>query len=54
MADGMKNINLRAARREFCGPNRRISQETMDQYDRYIEAANQSNNTARKKELKRR
>ena len=52
LADNIKDINLKAARTEFCGPEKRISQETMDQYDRDIAAAERSKDKARKKELK--
>lgn len=49
-----QDINQRAARREFCSPNNRISPLVMRQLDSEIEDAKKKNNKALKKQLKRR
>ncbi|RYP61155.1 hypothetical protein DL769_007837 [Monosporascus sp. CRB-8-3] len=47
------DINLRAARAEFCGPGKRIPNDTMDQLDKDLAAAKDAHDKARKKQLKR-
>ncbi|KAJ4027854.1 hypothetical protein NW752_000099 [Fusarium irregulare] len=48
-----KEINVRNARAEFCGPNRPISVETMTRLDNEIEAAKSSGDRDRKKVAKK-
>ena len=54
MADLRQDINQRTARREFCGPRKRIAESRMEQLDRDIEDAKEADNRVLKKELKRR
>lgn len=54
MAYTYQEINEKALRREFCGPNKRIPQELMAKLDRDIENAKRLGNRALKKQLKRR
>jgi len=48
-----QDINQKTARREFCGPNKRIPESVMNQIDRDIEKAKADGDKAHKKELKR-
>jgi hypothetical protein len=54
MADLRQDINQRTARREFCGPDKRIAESRMEQLDKDIEDAKEAGNRVLKKELKRR
>lgn len=49
----MQDINQKTARREFCGPHKRIAQSVMEQLDRDIEDARDAGNRVLKKVLKR-
>jgi hypothetical protein len=53
MADLFQDINQNTARREFCGPNKRITASVMEQLDKDIDDAKKAGNRALKKELKR-
>jgi hypothetical protein len=53
MADSRQDINQKTARREFCGPDKRIPQLVMEELDQSIEDARESGNRVLKKELKR-
>lgn len=48
-----QDINEKTARREFCGPNKAIPCQVMEQLDKSIEEAKTNNNKALKKQLKR-
>ncbi|KFH46600.1 hypothetical protein ACRE_024930 [Hapsidospora chrysogenum ATCC 11550] len=47
-------INIKSAKSEFCGEDKRISSQTVVQLEQEIEAAKQSHDRSRKKEAKRR
>ena len=53
MTDGCQDINQKTARREFCGPDKKISPLVMEQLDKDIEDAKKNNNKTLKKKLKR-
>jgi hypothetical protein len=53
MTDGCQDINQKTARREFCGPNKKILPTVMEQLDKDIEDAKKNNNKTLKKQLKR-
>jgi hypothetical protein len=53
MTDGCQDINQKTARREFCGPHKKISPLVMEQLDKDIEDAKKNNNSPLKKQLKR-
>jgi hypothetical protein len=53
MADGCQDINQKTARREFCGPNKKILPTVMELLDKDIEDAKKNNNKTLKKQLKR-
>ena len=53
MADLLQDINQNTARREFCGPHKRITASVMEQLDKDIDDAKEAGNRALKKELKR-
>jgi hypothetical protein len=44
---------VKTARREFCGPNKRIPQEVMTKLDKDIEEAKARGNRSLKKQLRR-
>ncbi|KAE8450710.1 hypothetical protein EG329_006055 [Mollisiaceae sp. DMI_Dod_QoI] len=48
-----EDINQKTARREFCGPSKKIPLSVMEQLDRDIEEAKKTNERALKKQLKR-
>ncbi len=48
-----QDINQKTARREFCGPGKRIDQSVMDELDIEIEEAKKTNDRVLKKKLKR-
>ncbi|KAH8744019.1 hypothetical protein F5882DRAFT_455086 [Hyaloscypha sp. PMI_1271] len=48
-----EDINQKTARREFCGPHKKISPLVMEQLDKDIEDAKKNNNSPLKKQLKR-
>ncbi|RDL37034.1 Uncharacterized protein BP5553_04467 [Venustampulla echinocandica] len=48
-----RDINQKAARREFCGPNKRIAEEVMMKFDKDIEEAKRRGDKSLKKQLKR-
>lgn len=48
-----QDINQKAARKEFCGPHKKISPLVMEQLDKEIEVAKKNNNKVLKKRLKR-
>ncbi|KAH8812284.1 hypothetical protein F5884DRAFT_784973 [Xylogone sp. PMI_703] len=49
-----EDINVEAARKQFCGPNKKIQPSVMEQLDKDIKAAKENENKALKKQLKRR
>jgi len=53
MANTCQDINQKNARREFCGPHKKISPFVMEQLDKGIEEAKKNNNKTLKKHLKR-
>jgi hypothetical protein len=53
VTDGCQDINQKTARREFCGPHKKISPLVMEQLDKDIEDAKKNNNSPLKKQLKR-
>ncbi|KAH6678502.1 hypothetical protein B0J14DRAFT_582898 [Halenospora varia] len=48
-----EDINQKTARREFCGPHKKISPLVMEQLDKSIKDAKENNNKVLKKQLKR-
>jgi hypothetical protein len=48
-----QDINLKAARTEFCGPSKRITQQQMDELDQALENAISNGDSVRKKQIKR-
>ncbi|KAH8649442.1 hypothetical protein BGZ60DRAFT_534676 [Tricladium varicosporioides] len=48
-----EDINQNTARREFCGPHKKISSSVMEQLDKRIKDAKENNQKALKKQLKR-
>ncbi|KAI1870179.1 hypothetical protein JX265_006349 [Neoarthrinium moseri] len=48
-----EEINLKAARTEFCGPNKVISNAIMDSLDKNLEEAKETSDYHRKKDIKR-
>ncbi|KAH6700598.1 hypothetical protein BKA61DRAFT_705543 [Leptodontidium sp. MPI-SDFR-AT-0119] len=48
-----EDINQKTARREFCGPDKKISPSMMEQLDKEIEDARRNNDKSLKKQLKR-
>ncbi|KAE9366257.1 hypothetical protein N431DRAFT_419424 [Stipitochalara longipes BDJ] len=48
-----EDINQKTARREFCGPHKKIPLSVMEQLDKNIEYAKKNSNKTLKKELKR-
>lgn len=48
-----QDINQKTARREFCGPDKKISPSMMEQLDKEIEDARRNNDKSLKKQLKR-
>ena len=54
IAELFQDLNQNAARREFCGPNKRIPQSVMEQFDKDIEHAKKTGDRVLKKELRRR
>jgi hypothetical protein len=53
MTDTRQDINQKTARREFCGPHKKISAGVMEQLDKDIENAKRNNDKVLKKKLKR-
>jgi hypothetical protein len=49
-----QSLNEKTARREFCGPGKRIEKSVMDKLDKDIDHAKSIGHHALKKELKRR